>query len=167
MSGAGESDQGAPTLLVSELPPPPSLLLFIADFDGYYAIVRKATKSHTYGEPPVPLLVLFGGQDKFPFKPRPSTILLSGMPVGVIACAPAMDEVGIASRLASTAGLPGCYEGTVSELAQQWLDSLEPEILTRARIVVSAADETASAVEALGRALNIPVYRLETDVRSP
>jgi hypothetical protein len=157
MSGAGESDATAP----------PSLLLLIADFDGYHVIARHADKLHLHGGPPVPLVVLFGGQDKFPFKPRPSTILLPGMPAGVIACAPAMDEVGIASRLASPEGLPGCYDGPVTELAERWLRSLDPEMLTRARILVSAADETASAVEALGRAMNISVSRLEADARTP
>jgi dihydroorotate dehydrogenase electron transfer subunit len=67
------------------------------------------------------LIVLFGADDTFPFRPRPSTILVPGMPAGVIASIPALEEVGIASRLASTAGLPGCYDGTVTELAELWL----------------------------------------------
>ena len=99
--------------------PPPAILdtprLLVATDAGYYPIVRLATKSQRYSVVNAPVLVLFGADDSFPFKPRPSTILVSGMPAGVIACVPSLDEFGVASRLASAAGLPGCYDGPVIE----------------------------------------------------
>ena len=129
MSGESESS-GTP-------PPPrpigsgrddqPRLKLLIATDAGYYPTLRLATKLHRADElPPWPLLVLFGADAAFAFRPRPSTILVPGMPDGVIACVPALEEFGVASRLASTAGLPGCHEGEVTELAALWLQSLEP-----------------------------------------
>jgi ribosomal protein S18 acetylase RimI-like enzyme len=69
-------------------------------------------------------LVLLGSDTPFPFRPRPSVIVVPGIPTGVIACMPLLEEWGIASRLASALGLPGCFDGPVSALADTWLLSL-------------------------------------------
>ncbi len=66
-------------------------------------------------------LVLMGSEVPFPFSARPSTIMLPGVPPDVIAAMPLLEDWHIASRLASLAGLPGCYEGYVTDLARQWL----------------------------------------------
>ena len=70
-------------------------------------------------------LVLMGSEIPFPFKPRPSTILVSGIPAGSIACMPLLDGWGVPSRLASKAGFPGCYDGFVTQLADEWLGTLD------------------------------------------
>jgi dihydroorotate dehydrogenase electron transfer subunit len=70
-------------------------------------------------------LVLMGSEIPFPFRSRPSTILVPGMPDGVIACMPLLDDWGVPSRLASLAGFPGCFEGYVTDLADAWLSSLD------------------------------------------
>jgi dihydroorotate dehydrogenase electron transfer subunit len=70
-------------------------------------------------------LVLMGSEIPFPFKPRPSTILVPGIPAGSIACMPLLDGWGVPSRLASKAGFPGCYDGFVTQLADEWLGSLD------------------------------------------
>lgn len=124
---------------------------------GYSPLVRTALQ-HATAEPSR-LLVLFGADDSFPFRPRPSTILVPHMPAGVIASIPALEEMGIASRLASTAGLPGCYDGAVTELAALWLRSLESK---RARITVSGSDTMVMAVEKLCLALELPVTNIPT-----
>ena len=69
-------------------------------------------------------LVILGSEVPFPFKPQPSSILLPGMPDGVIASMPLLDEWQIPSRLASLQGFAGCFEGYVTELARHWLDNL-------------------------------------------
>jgi len=69
-------------------------------------------------------LVLLGSDTPFPFRPRPSVIVVPGIPTGVIACMPLLEEWGIASRLASTLDLPGCFDGPVAALADIWLRSL-------------------------------------------
>jgi dihydroorotate dehydrogenase electron transfer subunit len=71
-------------------------------------------------------LVLMGSEAPFPFTTRPSQILLPGMPEGVIAAMPLMDDWGIPSRLASLRGYPGCFSGYVTDLARRWLDALSP-----------------------------------------
>ncbi len=74
-------------------------------------------------------LVLMGSEIPFPFRLKPSTLLAPGIPDGVIACMPLLDEWGIASRLASFADFPGCHHGYVTDLAAEWLLSLQPEVL--------------------------------------
>jgi dihydroorotate dehydrogenase electron transfer subunit len=70
-------------------------------------------------------LVLMGSEIPFPFKPRPSTILVPGIPAGSIAAMPLLDGWGVPSRLASKAGFAGVYEGFVTQLADEWLSSLD------------------------------------------
>ena len=70
-------------------------------------------------------LVLMGSEIPFPFKVRPSTILVPGIPAGSIAAVPLLDGWGVPSRLASKAGFPGCYDGFVTQLADQWLGTLD------------------------------------------
>jgi dihydroorotate dehydrogenase electron transfer subunit len=69
-------------------------------------------------------LVLLGSDARFPFKARPSAIIVAGIPAGVIACMPLLEEWGMPCRLASDADLPGCFEGPVTALADAWLGSL-------------------------------------------
>jgi dihydroorotate dehydrogenase electron transfer subunit len=104
-----------------------------------------------------PLLVLLGSAGSFSFKPRPSTILVPSMLPGVIAAVPALEEFGIASRLASEIGLPGCYDGTVLELAQAWLQNLEPTLRAQTSVTVAGPEELARAVEGFGQQLSLPV----------
>ncbi len=66
-------------------------------------------------------LVLMGSEVPFPFTTRPSQIMVPGMPAAVIAAMPLLEDWGIASRLASQQGYPGCFEGFVTELAAQWI----------------------------------------------
>jgi hypothetical protein len=128
--------------------------LLIATGAGYDPIVRAAMALGN-----AQALVLFGAET-FVFRPRPSTILVPHMPAGVIACVPALEEFGIASRLASTSGLPGCFDGTVMELAEQWLGALEPETLREIRITTCVDDELLPAMEQLTRQFKLPATAL-------
>ncbi len=66
-------------------------------------------------------LVLMGSEVPFPFRARPSTLMVPGVPPAVIAAMPLLEDWHIASRLASLAGFAGCYEGYVTDLARQWI----------------------------------------------
>jgi dihydroorotate dehydrogenase electron transfer subunit len=70
-------------------------------------------------------LVLMGSEIPYPFKARPSTILVPGIPAGTIAAMPLLDGWGVPSRLATRAGFAGCYDGFVTQLADEWLGSLD------------------------------------------
>jgi dihydroorotate dehydrogenase electron transfer subunit len=76
-------------------------------------------------QPGLQPLVILGSEVPFPFTPRPSQILVPGIPDGVIASMPLMDDWAVPSRLASQQDFPGCFQGYVTELAKLWLDSLE------------------------------------------
>lgn len=79
-------------------------------------------------------LVLMGSEIPFPFRTRPSQIVVAGMPAGTIACMPMLDEWNIPSRLASRSGFPGCYDGFVTQLADEWLATLGPAELAEVEI---------------------------------
>ncbi len=68
-----------------------------------------------------PSLFLLGDDGPFPFIPKPSQFIVP-VPAGVIACMPLMEDWKIPSRLANQQSLPGCYEGSVIELAREWLE---------------------------------------------
>src|SRR5690606_24671811 len=119
-----------------------STRLLIGTDDRVQPIVRSALDLQS-AAPTAMLLVLVGADAMFSFKPRPSTILIPGMPDGVIACVPQLDEFGVASRLASSLGLPGCHDGSVVELAELWLTSyMHEQPAVKMEILVSATEET-------------------------
>jgi dihydroorotate dehydrogenase electron transfer subunit len=93
-------------------------------------------------------LVLMGSEIPFPFRTRPSQILVPGVPDGTIACMPMLDEWGIPSRLASLAGYAGCYSGYVTQLAEHWLNGLSAS--ERSEVALYACGPTAM-LEAVAR----------------
>jgi len=70
-------------------------------------------------------LVILGSEVPFPFPARPSQFLVPGMPAGVTAAMPLLEDWGIPSRLTSLQGYPGCHQGYVTDLARAWLDALD------------------------------------------
>jgi hypothetical protein len=117
----------------------------------------RAPAAHTAVAPsPWNLLVLLGSETHFPFRPRPSVIVVPGIPAGIIACMPLLEGWGIASRLASTLDLPGCFEGTVAELADTWLSSLGQTDLAKVEIFSRGPTPMLEAIEALARRHGVP-----------
>jgi dihydroorotate dehydrogenase electron transfer subunit len=96
-------------------------------------------------------LVLMGSEVPFPFRARPSTILVPGMPEGVIACMPLLDEWGIPSRLTSLAGYAGCHEGYVTDLAATWLASLDRAALAEVEMFACGPTPMLKAAAAVAR----------------
>jgi len=100
-------------------------------------------------------LVLMGSEIPFPFRARPSTILVPGMPEGVIACMPLLDEWGIPSRLTSLAGYAGCHEGYVTDLAATWLASLDRATLAEVEMFACGPTPMLKAAAAVARRFGI------------
>ena len=109
-------------------------------------------------------LVLLGSDTPFPFRPRPSVIVVPGIPTGVIACMPLLEEWGIASRLASPADLPGCFEGSVTDLADAWLSSLSPADLAEIEILSCGPTFLLETTATLARRYNVPYQTSSPDV---
>lgn len=102
------------------------------------------------------LLVLLGSEVPFPFRSRPSSILVSGIPDGVIASHPRLEALGIASRLTSGAGFSGCYEGYVTALAAIWLENLAPDALAQTAIYACGPTPMLAATARVARRFGVP-----------
>ncbi len=101
-------------------------------------------------------LVLMGSELPFPFRVRPSTILVPGIPDEAIGCMPLLDEWGVPSRLASLAGLPGCFEGYVTELARAWLAQLPPVALAEVEMFACGPTPMLAACARVAREFALP-----------
>ncbi|MHB8424269.1 MAG: dihydroorotate dehydrogenase electron transfer subunit [Gammaproteobacteria bacterium] len=101
-------------------------------------------------------LVLMGSEVPFPFKTRPSTILLPGMPDGVIGCMPLMEDWNIPSRLASQQDFPGCYSGFVTDLARHWLQPLDKNALAEVEVFACGPTPMLQAAAHLAQELGVP-----------
>jgi dihydroorotate dehydrogenase electron transfer subunit len=101
-------------------------------------------------------LVLMGSEIPFPFRARPSGIVVAGMPDGSIACMPLLDEWGVASRLASRSDFPGCFDGFVTELAQKWLEQLDSAALAEVEIFACGPTPMLQATARVARQFGVP-----------
>jgi dihydroorotate dehydrogenase electron transfer subunit len=101
-------------------------------------------------------LGLFGSEIPFPFRSRPSTILVPGLPDGTIACHPLLEELGVPSRLASLAGFAGCYNGYVTDLAAAWLGSLPAAALAEVAIYACGPTPMLVACAGVARRFGVP-----------
>jgi dihydroorotate dehydrogenase electron transfer subunit len=101
-------------------------------------------------------LVLMGSELPFPFRVRPSTIFVPGMPDEAIGCMPLLDELSVPSRLATLAGFPGCFDGYVTDLARAWLATRSSEQLTEIEIFACGPTPMLAAVARLAREFALP-----------
>jgi len=101
--------------------------------------------------------VVLGSEVPFPFTPRPSQILVDTLPEGVIAAMPLLDDWGVASRLASLRGFPGCHRGYLTDLARHWLDGLEPDQRQQVAVFACGPHPMLQAATELARAYGLPV----------
>jgi dihydroorotate dehydrogenase electron transfer subunit len=101
-------------------------------------------------------LVLMGSEIPFPFQTRPSTILLPGIPDGVIACMPLLDGWDVPSRLATLAGFPGCFDGYVTDLAAAWLSSLDAQALAEVEMFACGPTPMLQATARVARRFGVP-----------
>jgi dihydroorotate dehydrogenase electron transfer subunit len=100
--------------------------------------------------------VLMGSEVPFPFRTRPSALIVRGVPEATIACMPLLEEWGVPSRLASRADYPGCFSGLVTELAAAWLESLGPHELAEVELFACGPTAMLKAVAQLARAHGVP-----------
>jgi dihydroorotate dehydrogenase electron transfer subunit len=101
-------------------------------------------------------LVLMGSEIPFPFQPRPSTILVPGLPADVIACMPLLEDWGVPSRLATLAGFAGCYDGYVTDLAAEWLGSLDAAALAEVEMFACGPTPMLQAAAKVARRFGVP-----------
>lgn len=100
--------------------------------------------------------VILGSEVPFPFKAQPSRLMLPGVPNEVIAAMPLLDDWGVASRLASTQGYPGCYDGYVTDLARLWLETLTTEQRRQVAVFACGPHPMLEAVARLAQEYHLP-----------
>ncbi|MEW7997040.1 MAG: dihydroorotate dehydrogenase electron transfer subunit [Candidatus Thiodiazotropha endolucinida] len=100
--------------------------------------------------------VILGSEVPFPFQSIPSQIIIPGLADGVIASMPLLDDWGIGCRLASLQGFPGVFQGYVTELAEQWIGSLNMQALSEVEIFACGPHPMLEAVAQLAANHKIP-----------
>lgn len=95
--------------------------LLLGDTDGIASVIFLADGLRQR-RPRVKLLVLLSSAQPWPFRPQPSRMVIPGLPGGVIAAVPLLDDWGVPSRLASPHVTPGCFDGPLDALAHGWLN---------------------------------------------
>lgn len=101
-------------------------------------------------------LVLMGSEVPFPFRAQPSEIMVAGMPDGVIAAMPLLEDWGVPSRLASLGRFPGCYEGYVTDLARVWLAGLDEAARAEVEILACGPTPMLKAAAHLAQEYDLP-----------
>ena len=132
------------------------LTLLVGGGVGIPPMIFLAEELRERTDAPWQPLVLMGSEIPFPFRTKPSTILVPGIPDGTIACMPMLDEWGVASRLASFAGFPGCFEGYVTDLAAAWLQSLDATTLRQVEMFACGPTVMLKAAAAVAKRFDIP-----------
>ncbi len=103
-------------------------------------------------------VVFAGSEVEFPFALKPSDTLLPGIGGNAILAIRSLEERGIPSRLASSAGLYGCYEGHVPSLAHDYLTALGSEERARCVLLSCGPHPMLHAVAKVGREFDLPTY---------
>ena len=62
---------------------------------------------------------------------------------------PLLEDWGIASRLTSKSGFPGCHDGYVTDLARLWLSALDSKALAQVEVFACGPTPMLKAVAAL------------------
>ena len=100
--------------------------------------------------------VIMGSEVPFPFKAEPSKFMVPGVPSEAIAAMPLMEDWGIASRLASLQGYPGCFEGYVTDLARTWLNALDDKQRQEVAVFACGPHPMLEAVSKLAQEYRLP-----------
>lgn len=100
--------------------------------------------------------VIMGSEIPFPFPVKPSQIMVPGIPPEAIGCMPLLEDWGIASRLASRAGIAGCFDGLVTDLAKSWIDYRIEDVREEIEVFACGPTPMLKAVAALAADYGIP-----------
>jgi len=101
-------------------------------------------------------LVIMGSEIPFPFETTTSNITVPGVNDVVNAAMPLLEDRGVASRLCSLQGYQGCHQGYVTDLARQWLESLDEEQLKQVEIFSCGPHPMLEAVAKLAAEYKLP-----------
>ncbi len=82
--------------------------------------------------------VIINSETTFPFRAIPSQFMIPGIPDGITAAMPLLEDWNIPCRLTSPQNLPGCFDGDIVDLARQWIEALPTEQLNQIEVFICA-----------------------------
>ncbi len=103
-------------------------------------------------------VVFAGSEVAFPFALKPSIMLLPGVNGNAILSIASLEARDIPCRLASNAGLYGCYEGHVPNLARDYLFALTDFERARCVLLSCGPHPMLHAVARIGREFALPTF---------
>ena len=118
-------------------------MVFVADY------LRHA--AHDF-EP----LAILGSEIPFPFDLLPSKLATPWLPDEVNRTMPLLESWGVPTRLATLAGFEGCFNGYVTDLADQWLATQSAGELAKTEVFACGPTPMLRAVAALAARYGVP-----------
>lgn len=101
-------------------------------------------------------LAILGSEIPFPFDLIPSRLETPWLDTAINSAMPLLESWGIPSRLATLAGFDGCFDGYVTELAEQWLSTLSADELAKTEVFTCGPTPMLKAVAALASRYDLP-----------
>jgi dihydroorotate dehydrogenase electron transfer subunit len=122
---------------------------------GIPPLVFLAQQLQAAGGGPVPV-GFFGSELPFPFALSDPALPLPGVPGDATASLAVVDGWGVPARLASRAGLAGCHDGFVTDLARHWLASLPQSRRDAVTIYACGPEPMLRATQRLATEFGLP-----------
>jgi len=101
-------------------------------------------------------LAILGSEIPFPFDLIPSRLETPWLDAGTNSTMPLLESWGVPTRLATLAGYKGCFDGFVTDLAEQWLKTLSSGDLEKTEILACGPTPMLKAVADLAARYALP-----------
>ena len=130
--------------------------LMIGGGVGIPPVSFLAEQMHANGFTPNKMLVLMGSEVPFPFTTQVSSLSVAGISNPISHSMPTLEALGIPARLASLENFSGCYQGYVTDLAEQWLSSLSAQTIANVEVFACGPEPMLQAAAALCHKFDLP-----------
>lgn len=101
-------------------------------------------------------LAILGSELPFPFDLEVSSIETPWLDDDVSSTMPLLEAWGVPCRLATLSGFDGCFDGYVTDLAEQWLSRLTADELLKTEVFACGPTPMLKAVAALASKYDLP-----------
>ncbi len=101
-------------------------------------------------------LAILGSEIPFPFDRVSSQLATPWLDDRHNSAMPLLESWGVPSRLATLAGFDGCFDGYVTDLADQWLSTLSVEELVKTEVFACGPTPMLKAVAKLAASYELP-----------
>ncbi len=101
-------------------------------------------------------LAAFGSEIPFPFELQPSTLATPWLDGDINSAMPLLESWDIPNRLTSGSEFDGCFRGYVTDLALQWLKSLDDSERAKTQLFACGPTPMLQAVAALAERYELP-----------